>query len=127
MSPGWAFLGSWSLSIVYTGTGRAVDPGSNFFGAKTALQRLIAHEALLCAMQTYWLLLAISQDQPKNKYVAELRDRCERAALEGYWVRPLLHSSGLGCGFACTLMRHTAIALQPFRHTSEMARRLAVT
>lgn len=36
--------------------------------------------------QTYWLLLAISQDQPKNKYVSDLRDRCERAALEGSWV-----------------------------------------
>ncbi len=40
-------------------------------------------------MQTYWLLLAVSQDQPKNKYVAELRDCCERAALEGSWVREL--------------------------------------
>ena len=38
-------------------------------------------------VQTYWLLLAVSQDQPKNKYVAELRDCCERAALEGSWVR----------------------------------------
>ena len=38
-------------------------------------------------MQVYWLLLAISQDQTKNTYVAELRDQCERAALEGYWVR----------------------------------------
>ena len=37
-------------------------------------------------LQTYWLLLAVSQDQPKNKYVAELRDCCERAALEGSWV-----------------------------------------
>jgi len=36
--------------------------------------------------QVYWLLLAISQDRPKNTYVAELRDQCERAALEGYWV-----------------------------------------
>lgn len=40
-------------------------------------------------MQVYWLLLAISQDQLKNTYVAELRDQCERAALEGYWVHPL--------------------------------------
>jgi len=40
----------------------------------------------VCAVQTYWLLLAVSQDQPKNKYVAELRDCCERAALEGSWV-----------------------------------------
>jgi hypothetical protein len=37
-------------------------------------------------VQTYWLLLAISQDQPKNKHIAEARDRCEQAALEGYWV-----------------------------------------
>ena len=37
--------------------------------------------------QVYWLLLAISQDNPKNKHAAEMRDRCERAALEGFWVR----------------------------------------
>ena len=38
-------------------------------------------------MQICWLLLAIKQDQPKNLYVAALRDRCEHAALEGSWVR----------------------------------------
>lgn len=38
-------------------------------------------------MQVYWLLTAIAQDQPKNKAVGELRDNCERAALEGSWVR----------------------------------------
>ena len=37
-------------------------------------------------VQVYWLLSAISQDQPKNKAVGELRDMCERAALEGSWV-----------------------------------------
>ena len=37
-------------------------------------------------MQVYWLLTAIAQDQPKNKAVGELRDNCERAALEGSWV-----------------------------------------
>ena len=36
--------------------------------------------------QVYWLLSAIAQDQPKNKAVVELRDNCERAALEGSWV-----------------------------------------
>lgn len=46
-------------------------------------------EANMLVVQTYWLLLAVSQDQPKNKYVAELRDCCERAALEGSWVRHL--------------------------------------
>lgn len=40
----------------------------------------------MALFQVYWLLLAISQDQAKNIYVAELRDQCERAALEGYWV-----------------------------------------
>ena len=39
-----------------------------------------------CPAQICWLLLAIKQDQPKNLYVAALRDRCERAALEGSWV-----------------------------------------
>ena len=43
--------------------------------------------ALPC-LQTYWLLLAISQDQPKNTHVASLRDWCEQAALEGHWDLP---------------------------------------
>ena len=47
----------------------------------------------LRALQVYWLLLTISQDQVKNTYVAELRDQCERAALEGYWVRLKCHPS----------------------------------
>ncbi len=42
---------------------------------------------VLCVPQVYWLLLAISQDNPKNRHAAEMRDRCERAALEGFWVR----------------------------------------
>ena len=46
-------------------------------------------------VQTYWLLLAVSQDQPKNKYVAELRDCCERAALEGSWVCQLQPSNSI--------------------------------
>ena len=50
---------------------------------------------LVWPLQTYWLLLAVSQDQPKNKYVAELRDCCERAALEGSWVRT--SAAALGC------------------------------
>eukprot|EP00210_Caulerpa_lentillifera_P002705 g2585.t1 len=36
----------------------------------------------------YWLFRAISQDQPKNKQVAELLDRCERSALNGSWELP---------------------------------------
>ena len=36
--------------------------------------------------QVYWLLLAYTQDFPKEKYAEELRDRCEEAALDGYWV-----------------------------------------
>ena len=47
----------------------------------------------LIVVQVYWLLLTISQDQVKNTYVAELRDQCERAALEGYWVRLICHPS----------------------------------
>ena len=43
-------------------------------------------------LQTYWLLLAISQDQPKNTHVAALRDACEQAALEGYWQLPFKQS-----------------------------------
>lgn len=44
--------------------------------------------SLRIAVKTYWLLLAIAQDQPKNKYVENLKDRCEQAALEGYWEPP---------------------------------------
>ena len=45
-------------------------------------------KAFICFIkQVYWLLSAIAQDQPKNKAVGELRDMCERAALEGSWVR----------------------------------------
>lgn len=52
------------------------------FGYDFVLERFAAN----CCPQVYWLLLAMSQDQPKNTHIAELRDRCERAALEGYWV-----------------------------------------
>ncbi|KAL4540940.1 hypothetical protein Ndes2526B_g05495 [Nannochloris sp. 'desiccata'] len=45
-------------------------------------------KSLRVAVKTYWLLLAISQDNPLNKNVAALRDRCEQAALEGHWDLP---------------------------------------
>ena len=45
-------------------------------------------------LQTYWLLLAISQDQQRNKHIASLRDRCEQAALNGYWVSSSLGVNG---------------------------------
>ena len=64
-------------------------------------------------MQTYWLLLAVSQDQPKNKYVAELRDCCERAALEGSWVHdlPCMPSE---CHCSCRMQSmHDPCNLQP--------------
>ena len=51
------------------------------------------------AVQVYWLLLAHTQDFPKEKYAEELRDRCEEAALDGYWVRcmkPALRSTTQG-------------------------------
>ena len=47
---------------------------------------------ILPGRQTYWLLLAISQDQPRNQAVASLRDRCEQAALEGHWELPFADS-----------------------------------
>lgn len=37
-------------------------------------------------MQVHWLLLALSQDQTKDKHVEVFRDQCERAALNGRWV-----------------------------------------
>jgi hypothetical protein len=39
------------------------------------------------ALQTYWLLLALHQDHPKNKHIELFKDKCERSALEGHWVR----------------------------------------
>jgi len=45
-------------------------------------------KSLRIAVKTYWLLLAISQDNPQNENVAALRDRCEQAALEGHWDLP---------------------------------------
>ena len=35
----------------------------------------------------FWLVLAFTQDHPGDKYSVEFRDACERAAVEGYWVR----------------------------------------
>jgi hypothetical protein len=43
-------------------------------------------------LQAYWLLLAISQDQPKDGNVVALRDACEQAALQGQWQLPFKHS-----------------------------------
>ena len=45
-------------------------------------------QSLRIAVKTYWLLLAISQDNPKNTHVAALRDHCEHAGLEGHWEMP---------------------------------------
>lgn len=43
-------------------------------------------------LQAYWLLLAISQDHPKDAHVVALRDACEQAALEGHWQLPFKQS-----------------------------------
>lgn len=45
-------------------------------------------KSLRIAVKVHWLLSAIAQDQPKNKAVGELRDNCERAAMEGSWEPP---------------------------------------
>ena len=37
-------------------------------------------------MQTYWLLLALVQDNPKNKHIENLKEAVEIAALDGQWV-----------------------------------------
>ena len=52
------------------------------------MRTTILRSSALC-VQVYWLLNAIAQDHPKLKGAAELRDSCEQAALEGYWVRCL--------------------------------------
>ncbi len=53
-------------------------------------------------LQVYWLLLAYTQDFPKEKYAEELRDRCEEAAMDGYWVR-VSHVHALGPCIARTV------------------------
>ncbi|PRW56340.1 phophatdylinositol 4-kinase [Chlorella sorokiniana] len=61
----------------------------------SSLERVIIDlcaQSLRIAVKTYWLLLAISQDQPKNTHVAALRDACEQAALEGHWQLPFKQS-----------------------------------
>ena len=37
-------------------------------------------------IQTYWLLLALVQDNPKNKHIENLKEAVEIAALDGQWV-----------------------------------------
>ncbi len=39
-----------------------------------------------CTVQTQWLLVALCQDQPKNKALEAFREGAYRAALEGKWV-----------------------------------------
>ncbi len=49
------------------------------------------HDALP-GLQAYWLLLAISQDHPKDAHVAALLESCEQAALQGHWQLPFKQS-----------------------------------
>lgn len=63
-------------------------PGTSI---ESVLAQLCAR-SLRIAVKTYWLLLAISQDNPRNDHVANLRDRCEQAALGGHWELPFKHS-----------------------------------
>jgi len=66
------------------------------------------------SVQTYWLLLAISQDYPKEAHVASLRDRCEQAALEGHWDLPFKNTklpaplSSRGGGHPRFFRRHSS-------------------
>ena len=60
-------------------------------GAGSSLERVIVDlcaQSLRIAVKTYWLLLAISQDLPKDTHVVAFRDACEQAALEGHWQLP---------------------------------------
>ena len=36
--------------------------------------------------QVYWLLLALVQDNPKNKHLDNLKETVELAAMDGKWV-----------------------------------------
>ncbi|KAL0039390.1 hypothetical protein WJX79_005779 [Trebouxia sp. C0005] len=58
------------------------------FGSLERVLAALCASSLRIAVKVYWLLSAIAQDQPKNKAVGELRDNCERAALEGSWEPP---------------------------------------
>ena len=63
--------------------------------------------------QVYWLLLAYTQDHPKDRNVIELRDRCEQAAMEGYWVSlRTMHSaapSTLTYNGNCVMRKHCGL------------------
>lgn len=57
----------------------------------TSLERVLIDlcaRSLRLAVKVYWLVLAHTQDHPNDKYAAEFRDACERAAVEGYWEPP---------------------------------------
>ncbi|KAK2076370.1 hypothetical protein QBZ16_000895 [Prototheca wickerhamii] len=61
----------------------------------SSLERVLidlCSRSLRIAVKTYWLLLAISQDNPTDTHVIALRDRCEQAALEGTWDLPFKDS-----------------------------------
>ncbi|KAL4457452.1 hypothetical protein ABPG75_012317 [Micractinium tetrahymenae] len=64
-------------------------------GPNSSLGRVIVGlcaQSLRIAVKAYWLLLAISQDHPKDAQVVALRDACEQAALEGHWQLPFKQS-----------------------------------
>lgn len=56
-----------------------------------SLQRVLlglCGRSLRIAVKTYWLILAISQDNSKDASIASFRDSCELAGLSGHWELP---------------------------------------
>ncbi|GMH36264.1 hypothetical protein BSKO_04132 [Bryopsis sp. KO-2023] len=57
----------------------------------SSLERVVIDlcaRSLRIAVKVFWLFRAICQDQPKNRHAHDMRDKCERAALNGYWELP---------------------------------------
>ncbi len=58
-------------------------PANRLGCISTRLCRACMHA---CTPQAYWLILALVQDNPKNRHLEQLRDQVEREALNGQWV-----------------------------------------
>jgi len=63
-----------------------VQQGTRRQRASSRVPQLTTRCPFVRLLQTYWLLLAISEDNPRDEHVSMLRDACEQAALEGHWV-----------------------------------------
>ncbi|GAX76345.1 hypothetical protein CEUSTIGMA_g3791.t1 [Chlamydomonas eustigma] len=74
-------LDSYLLQLVYIATSK---PGGSL--ERTLVE--LASRSFKLALKLYWLVLALVQDNPKNKHLDNLREQIESAALDGGWAVP---------------------------------------